>query len=233
MKKQFNAIFSLAMVALVAGAAGYYIYRDIPAKDPMHRSGKGDSETIVTSVDVGANVVGGVEFEEGTEGVRVPSTGEGLPPPPSVDYPLVFYGSFPADVQARMTRTIQDLRDIVRDDPNQFNSWLDLGLQYKAIEDYEGAKGAWEYASLIRPKNDISFLNLGNLYGYHLRDVKKAEKNYLMSIENNTTPLQPYYQLAEFYRQIVKDEKKVQEVLDLGLKNNPNLPEFKEFAELF
>lgn len=96
--------------------------------------------------------------------------------------------------------------------------WINLGLQKKAQEDYEGARDAWEYASKIRPKNALSFHNLGMLYGYFLEDNAKAEQNFEQAIQNNPQEAFLYIGLFEFYRDVVKDKEKARAVLERGIQ---------------
>ena len=102
------------------------------------------------------------------------------------------------------------------------SDWIDLGIGYKGIGDYEGAKQAWEYVSYLSPKNIISFINLGDLYHYYLHDYPKAEYNLLKVIENNPTYVAGYRNLFDLYHlSYKKDTNKAEATLLMGLKVSP------------
>ncbi len=98
------------------------------------------------------------------------------------------------------------------------DDWIAVGVIKKSFNDYEGARDAWEYANILYPSNGLSFANLGNLYGFYLRDNEKAELNLKKAIAND--PYQPSYYigLADFYKVVdVSKKGKVPEVILSGL----------------
>jgi len=120
--------------------------------------------------------------------------------------------------------------DCVKSAPNtdtsnsdSFNELLALGLEKKGINDYEGARDAWERAGVVSPTNFISFNNLGDLYAYYLKDNKKAEENFLTAIKNGPNQIYIYRSLYEFYRYVVKDDAKAKAILQRGITANPNI----------
>ena len=105
--------------------------------------------------------------------------------------------------------------------PESFNELLALGLEKKRINDYEGARDAWERAGVVSPTNSISFNNLGDLYAYYLKDNKKAEENFLIAIKNGPNQIYIYRSLYEFYRYVMKDDAKARAILEKGIATNP------------
>ena len=102
------------------------------------------------------------------------------------------------------------------------NELLALGLEKKRINDYEGARDAWERAGIVSPTNSVSFNNLGDLYAYYLKDNKKAEENFLTAIKNGPNQIYIYRSLYEFYRYVLKDDAKAKGILQKGIIANPN-----------
>ncbi len=101
---------------------------------------------------------------------------------------------------------------------SSLNDWLTVGIIKKFFNDYEGARDAWEYASILYPSNGMVFSNLGNLYGFYLHDNQKAEFNLKKAIAND--PYQPSYYigLADFYKVVDASKKgQVPEVILSGL----------------
>ncbi|MBI2049237.1 MAG: hypothetical protein HYT29_02290 [Parcubacteria group bacterium] len=126
-------------------------------------------------------------------------------PVPGLNRPIVFPGGYSAEEAEEITGQIAILVDALKTDSNRFNEWIDLGMLRKSIEDYGGAREAWEYASAIRPGNSLSFVNLGMLYGYYLREPLKAEANLLHAIENEPRFLDFYARMTDFYVEVMND----------------------------
>lgn len=125
--------------------------------------------------------------------------------------------SFVAKYEGYIKTTIENLKK----DGTSFYDWIDLGFERKQIGDYEGAKEAWEYVSLLYPGNSISFGNLADLYTNFLKDYAKAEINYKTAIKNSPSNVNMYTNLFGLY--IL--EKKNTEAINLlkeGIAKNPN-----------
>ena len=99
------------------------------------------------------------------------------------------------------------------------DDWIAVGVIKKFFNDYEGARDVWEYAGILYPDNALSFANLGNLYGFYLKDSAKAEFNFLRAIKNDAYQVNYYVSLADFYNHILTSKRdKVPEVLLDGLE---------------
>lgn len=118
---------------------------------------------------------------------------------------------------AKIKTLISDLKA----KPENFSAWIDLGAYRKIIGDYAGAKEALENALIIRPNNAVALSNLGNLYGYYIKDAVKAEEYYLASIKAEPTPGFWYYQAFFFYKEVMNDAVKAKNIVAEGVKNNP------------
>lgn len=106
---------------------------------------------------------------------------------------------FTEDQKRKLFAEIENYGDAVKKDPDFFNGWLQGGLLKKVIGDYEGARDMWEYASIIRPQNSVSFANLGELYWRYLPDFPKSEANFKTSIKNKPSDGTTYVSLSELY----------------------------------
>lgn len=150
---------------------------------------------------------------------------------PDLQRPVQFPASVHPQFREGMKSKIDSIVALLQQDSNLLDEWISLGLLRKSIEDYEGAREAWEYASAIRPKNSVSFGNLAMLYGYYLQDPILAEKNYLQSIENDPKFPYLYVQAADFYLEVLNHPEKAREILQKGLKEIPEEPSFKAILE--
>ena len=132
-------------------------------------------------------------------------------------------------------RSLQNFGKTVKEHPDFFNGWIQLGLLKKIIGDFEGARDAWEYASLISPKNSLSFANLGELYWRYLRIYPKAEINFKTSIQNNPNDPGTYVSLSDLYFYSLKEKSDLSDdVLLQGLVANPHSMDLtKALARLY
>ena len=121
-------------------------------------------------------------------------------------------------IREKMAKLIADLKK----NPSLFNTWLQLAIDRKMIHDYEGAKEIWDYLTVAMPNNPVAFHNLGDLYGYFLKDNQKAEENFLKALEKGPDQAYIYRSVYEFYRYVMKDDAKAKDILRKGIELNPN-----------
>lgn len=142
-----------------------------------------------------------------------------------VNAPVVFRSEFPDQVRKDLERQIKDLQEKIRADYDDLAFWISFGQLKKVIGDYEGARDAWEFASLISPLNSLSFHNLGDLYGYFLNNFELAEENYLQSIKNDPENVNAYINLADLYWQSGRADAQsaIPDLLLGGIENNSKL----------
>ncbi|OGZ34120.1 MAG: hypothetical protein A2Y98_02185 [Candidatus Portnoybacteria bacterium RBG_19FT_COMBO_36_7] len=105
-----------------------------------------------------------------------------------------------ADYVQRFQGQFENLKSKLQQNPDDFNSWVTLGILKKTVNDYEGARDVWIYAGQIRPKSSSPFANLGDLYANFLNEPAKAEENIKKAIENDPNDINFYFSLADIYR---------------------------------
>jgi len=208
----------VAILALILGIfVGTYTYQfkhQVPARQEQNAQTaqnnlKKDPENVQTVITGTSGIV--LEaVDDSSE--QVISTA----PIPNLDRLLVFKSPIPDEIRNKMEIDFSHLTLSLKKDPTRFNDWIDLGLIYSSVTDYEGARFAWEYASTLRPKNSLTFSNLGFLYGYQLKDVKKAEENYLKAIDNEPKLDYLYFRAFEFYRDVLQDKVKATNIIEKG-----------------
>lgn len=135
--------------------------------------------------------------------------------------------NLPEDVKKETIEKINVLSNGLKKNYNSLEEWIELGLLRKLIGDYEGARDAWKFATIIRPNDAVAFHNLGFIYWQNLKDYKKAKENYLKAIENNKKDISAYIDLSNVYYFSLKDTARAKEILNSGLKNNPGNEELK------
>lgn len=118
--------------------------------------------------------------------------------------------------------------------PADVDAWIRIGFLKKFFNNYVGARDAWEYAKLVAPRHPVPYHNLGDLYGYFLRDLPKAEQNFLKAIE--VEPNFPYLYLAlvDFYNSAYKQKQsQIDDILERGLRVLPNDESLKQTLESY
>src|SRR3989344_4116144 len=126
--------------------------------------------------------------------------------------------SVPPSAITQKTKDLNVLKTALEKDPFNINDWIAVGIIKKFFNDFEGAKDAWVYVTVLYPSDPLSFENLGNLYALYLHDNAKAEYYYKKALENN--PIEPsfYIALADFYRNFTKEKSKVSATILSGLE---------------
>jgi tetratricopeptide (TPR) repeat protein len=156
----------------------------------------------------------GVEEEGQLEIVNLQQRAEQI-----LQRPVIFKSEPPTVIKADIEKQIRENIESLREGYDNLISWISLGQLRKVIGDYEGARDAWEFASLIRPENSLSFHNLGDLYGSYLKDMPKAELNYLVSLKNDPANVNAYLNLADLYW-YEGEKEKIPNLLSRGIRDN-------------
>ena len=225
--KKVILIVILGLIVLVG--IGYYIYAD--SKKEETEMGNIASSTAISLEGSILNSLA----EQGIKDVEI----EILPPEdstipvPDLDSEVIFSSSFPEEAVQILRDNIENTRSFLRKDPNLVNDWILLGTQYKVAEDFDKTIEAWNYVGFLSPNNSVSFHNLGDLYGYYLKDVQEAEENFLRAISNAPNDIYLYFKTADFYKDIMKDEVKRRAIVEQGLEANPDSPDLKNLLNSF
>lgn len=214
MKLKLRQTISWFLVSAIIVGVGFYIYNDLYNRQDKTQDTQSENSLHIEDIEE-------IQYEikaspiKNKESVSVYI--------PDLNEPIVFNDIFSDEEKKIITKKINKLIEELKKDNNLFFNWIELGLYRKSIKDYIGAKDVWEYASKIRPQNNISFANLGNLYHYYLKDFTKAEQNLRLAIENDKQNTGAYIALHELYKYSYKQDTDLAvEVLLEGLTENPN-----------
>lgn len=141
--------------------------------------------------------------------------------------------SAPQSAITQKTKDLNTLMSALIKDPFNINDWVAVGVTKKFFNDFDGARDAWEYVTVLYPNDPLAFENLGNLYALYLRDNAKAEYNYKKAIENN--PIEPsfYIALADFYKNFFGDNSKAIGIILSGLEKIKDVNLFLSIASLY
>jgi len=215
-------IIGIAFFLIIAGFAGWYIYRDLKfaSEDVKHQVSNISQEQGTTT-----------ENSANTE-TDLPTAEQAKIKMPDLDREIIINDkSILEEEKNRAIKNITDIIALLKDDYDRREEWLNLGIWRKNLGDYEGAEEAWEFVIFIRPNDPVAFHNLGDLYSQYLIDFTKAEKYYLLAIENDPGHNPFFYiKLHEFYRYFVKKQDLAESILEKGIKatNDPSLKSLLE-----
>jgi len=229
-----KTIYVLILI-LVIIIACYFLYvnfykTDTSIENNFPTNVLNDNQAISTSENNNADKkIGEIFLKEGQSYEYVGVDKELLAKTPIPD----LNRKIPNGVSENIKENIISLSESLKTDSKNFDLWINLGLYRKLAEDYGGAKQAWEYASILRPKFSLPFLNLANLYGYYIKDLKKAESNFLEAIEVESTETYSYVATANFYIEVLNDKNKAIAIIKEGIKNNPKVEELKSILTEF
>jgi len=204
--KNKQTVIGILIALLLALIFGYYLYT----------SGKGEGEIVPDQtgeiVVENDGIIKGLEGtdsqssevatlnEDDVEIKEIPISDDSSVPAPDINRPLVFGDTMSEDARIIYREKIGALTEKIKETGGTVSEWLSLGILWKQIGDYEGARIAWEYVATIRPKSSIAFLNLGDLYHYYLKNFSKAESNFKMGIMNDPSHVSAYLGLHELYK---------------------------------
>jgi tetratricopeptide (TPR) repeat protein len=197
-------------ILIAGGGFGYYAYNDYQTTQGP-RSIYGEASPEQPQSETTGNVV--ITPEE----IQSPATSL-----PDLKRAVNIPAYFPEDAKKIITDKIAKSVAALTKNPTQFGEWLNLGIYRKTIDDYEGARIIWEFLVKTNPTDSTAYINLANIYGYYLKDIKKAEVNYLKAIELNPAQAGFYRSAADFYRDVMKDNAKARSMLQQGIDKNPS-----------
>ncbi|MDO8604768.1 MAG: hypothetical protein Q7K40_05255 [bacterium] len=207
-------IIGLVILALVAGVL---IYKDTRGSKIEITGDTGD-----TLKNLGIDMTGDAKVE------IVPVQEKKLPPAPELVRATDFPGSLSPEIKKIALSHIEAIIVALKKDPKNVDNWIELGLQRKAIGDYEGARDAWEYAKALDPQNVVPWGNLGDLYHFYLKNYTKSEENWKKLIALKPSYVHGYRGLYELYMYSMKEKStQIPVFLNEGIRKNPTSTDLK------
>jgi len=153
---------------------------------------------------------------------------EQISPQEFLERQLVFNvkrADLPAEAVEIYKKEFNELIEFLRKEPTSLNHWISLGVIKKIIGDLEGAEAAWLYANELNPQNSLSFANLGDLYGFYLKQPQKAEEMMQKAIANDPKEPEWYLRLSSIYRYFYPEKKDLTD--DILIQGLVQIPEDK------
>ena len=229
-KKYFSIIF---LVLLVLGLS-FYIKnkREISNKESEQSINLNQNETASTTiVDLGNGIVAVGKGDFKVEKISGGNISNDLPQI-DLERKIIFDSSVDSSVKNIILEKTEELKKNIKNNIDVYNSLLQIGLYNKMAGDYKGAIIYFEYVSKVYSTDYISYGNLGDIYGYYLKDVALSELNYNKAISNSPYQEYLYFQLASMFKDVANDREKALEVIERGLKALPKSKALGDFKNI-
>jgi len=211
-QKILSASLGLVIVVFVV----FYFWNN---KDLRGRTGEDDDSSLINIVDLNLDSSGKTRQDGVT--VKIEPV-QNLPPAPKFPRKITYPANYSSESKTMMDKKVADLVSLLNKNSRNVEAWLDLGIVYKQVVDYQGAKEAWEYVGVLSPLGIVSFNNLGDLYHFYLKDYPKAEESFLRAIKNDSKYILSYLNLHELYKLSYQTStNKASDILKQGILNNP------------
>jgi tetratricopeptide (TPR) repeat protein len=231
----------IALIIGVAAVAGFFIWNTyngplwIRDKDTDTQAATTTfSAAAASSENANVTVPGGVEINYSYE-AKSSSTPEKEvkmdAAAPSLTRPVIIPASFSPEDASTTRVSIGKLIDAIKQNPENGALWAELGLKRKGIEDYQGAKEAYEYALKFLPSSPLLADNLGVIFADYLKDYPKAEQYYRLALSWDSKTDYRYLRLFDFYTYSLKDRSKAKAILEEGLREIPGHQGFQSLLE--
>ncbi|MEK7641157.1 MAG: hypothetical protein AAB389_04140 [Patescibacteria group bacterium] len=214
MRKQIFLI-GLSVIAIIGGGTGIYfgIFNGYQEPEPI-----ADNLPIASSTPVNTeNPAGSQTVENKTpkyKGQALRAIGN--------DQAIK---DFTPEVVAMKKAELQKFAALAEKDSSDTLAWLKISEIKKFFNNYQGSADALEYLKLLAPDDFIVNLNLGNLYGFYLKDYKKAEDNFqnAMNHSGGAQLATAISSLADMYKDFYKVKyDQVDNLLLLGIETMPD-----------
>ena len=218
--KTSRILIFLIFAAAAFGAAGFYIYKDFTKIESIPDSvvAEPEQEQKKDASQKSAGESAAADKQQSTAAIVEKISAK----VPDLSKPIEIKTEIPEEIKEKTISEIKAISESLKKDYNSLGLWLQLGLLRKSINDFDGAREAWEFASFVDPASSIPFHNLGFLYWQYLKDFKKSEDNYLKAIANNSKDMAAYVDLSNVYYFNLNDKNKAEEILIKGLEKNHN-----------
>ena len=229
MKNHLNLWLSCTFIALSVGALGVFIYRDLN-KTPTIPTTETQGNVVATTTTTAPKIDLGVVESTGDYKIEIIDSAPKVKPP-KLERPIVFPPSFSANTRSVMQRNIDGSIAALKRDAGDINAWLNLAIYRKMLNDYKGAEEIWIYLTKILKEPSYVYANLGDLYGYFLKNPAKAEVYFKDAIHLEPGNIEYHAQFAYFYLDVLKDGAKALALVQDGYLKNKTRPDFRKLLE--
>ena len=151
---------------------------------------------------------------------------------PDLNRPVKFSATISEISKQSYLKKIEELSTALKEDKELISHWLDLASYHRMAGDYDGAEKIWKYVTVIRPLAYAAYFNLGDLYGFYIKDNIEAEKYFLKALDVEPGSISGYLTVSDFYNEVYTEKAgQAKKILQDGLKQKPNDINLKDALE--
>ena len=216
-KYQYFIVGGIALAAVFAAAFYFLDYRNAEDKT------SGTTKDTATEIEVAPKDGGVAQLQPQSipPAAKAPRPYQGQPIRELNGDPK-FIAAIGSALHEKYRKNLASIADRLEKDPLNYDDWLAVAYIKKLFSNYIGARDAWEYAKVVNPENPIAYFNLGELYGYELKEPVKAEENYKSALRLDPHHFDYYVGLANFYDDLFNDAVKAEATLLSALDKIPH-----------
>lgn len=218
----YHYVAIAVIVVLLLGIAGFYFF--------VFWKQENTSGVVLGTPGAATSSVGGKDMEPelktppivtetDRQGPLPPYTGESIR---ELNPTSQVVASVGAAYVEKYQKNLASIAARLERDPRNYDEWLGVAYIKKLFSNYIGTRDAWEYAKVVSPDNPIAYFNLGELYGYELKDSVKAEENYKTALHLNPYNFDYYVGLSNFYEDVLRVPEKAEAILLSALDKIPH-----------
>lgn len=130
----------------------------------------------------------------------------------------------PAEAYETSKKQLAELAAVIAQNPGDTDLWMQVAGIRHFYHDYIGERDIYEYLNQLAPFLSVPFYNLGNLYGFYLKEPQKAIAKYQAALAAEPLNESFYTGLADFYREVLGDLAAAEGILREGLTKLPHEP---------
>jgi cytochrome c-type biogenesis protein CcmH/NrfG len=122
----------------------------------------------------------------------------------------------------KLLKQYNEAKAKLKDNPNDFGAYFDIGFVKNEFKDYEGAVKAYKKSTELNPNSIIAYNNMADDY-IKLGKYPEAEAAYMRSLQVAANYTPTFYGLIDLYQNYYKEKKMmIERVLQDGLKVSPD-----------
>jgi len=192
MTEQNRNILTVVAIIVVVAVLGYFAWKERGASMPP---------PVATSTAISINASSSTVATSSGQGYIIkPITATPAPVAPNYKTPLSFPASMSAADRAVYEGQFADIQSTLASSPNDWSSWIDLGMLRKETGDYQGAATDWKYLTKLYLSDPTAYADLGDLYASYLNQPSQGIAYYKQAIALDPIKEVSFYEnLAQIY----------------------------------
>lgn len=211
MKKETKMLIIGVVLLAIIGLGGSVVLKRLLLKDTATEVEDEELQNMLDNLNLelgGDATIHVEEIDQPT--VQVPSLER-----------FVFDDSVTASMKQKLTIDMGEAIELLQEDELNRGAWLNLSALRALAGDYDGAEEILLFMTNLWPEDRVVFLNLGTLYGDHMKRDVDAQKSFETALKLDDTNVQSYLTYHDFLALRPQYQLQAETVLKNGLLKVP------------